>query len=141
MPSRQDLKKIALQKLKVAKILKNKNCFDTAFYLLGYVAEIALKARICRVLGTDYPNSGELTKAFHTHKIEQLIQLTGLYSEYQQKYTTNVNFKSNWNTIKTWTESSRYNEIGTKSQTDVENFLAALEDNPDGVLTWIKKKW
>lgn len=141
MPSREDFKKIAIQRLKEAKILQSKGCFDTAFYLLGYVMETALKARICRILNTDYPNSGDITKAFHTHKIDQLIQLTGLHTEQQHKYNTNRTFRGNWDTLKIWTEVSRYNSVGTKTNIDIENFLNALEDKPDGILTWIKRKW
>ncbi len=141
MPSRQDLKNIALQKLKDAKILKAKNCFDTAFYLLGYVMETALKARICKILNTNYPEGGNFKTAFHSHNIDELVKLTGLHTEQQHKYKTNGVFKGNWDTLKKWSEISRYDNVGTKTQTQVTNFLNALEDKPDGILTWIKTKW
>jgi hypothetical protein len=44
-----------------------------------------------------------------------------------------------WGQVKDWRETSRY-EHG-KLVADVKNFLDAIDDPTDGVLTWIKGLW
>ena len=77
----QQLKDIALARLAEAKVLlavrtgdEGIALYDGASYLAGYAVETALKAVICKLLGTDYPPQGatskpsnEISKAYKTH--------------------------------------------------------------------------
>ncbi len=141
MPSRLELQEISKTRLKDVKVLYRNRLYDGATYLAGYVVETALKARICRILGLDYPDSGEIAKSFLTHKLDSLVKLGGLQSEFDGEAGSNINFKTNWSLVTNWTESFRYKPIGTSSQGDVQAIISALEDRNDGVLTWIKKRW
>lgn len=141
MPSRSELKKISLTRLKEVKILYNANYFDGARYLSGYVIETALKARICRILNDNYPDSGEISRSFLTHKLENLIKLGGLQKAFDEECLTNIDFKTNWSVATTWSESFRYHSIGTNSQAQVQDIIEAIEHQTNGVLTWIKRKW
>ncbi|MDG6028095.1 MAG: HEPN domain-containing protein [Candidatus Brocadia sp.] len=46
-----------------AKALFDKGLYDGSCYLAGYVIELALKARVCKILDmTDYPESGDISR-------------------------------------------------------------------------------
>lgn len=56
MPTRKELQDLAEIRLQEAKVLFEKEFYDGARYLAGYVIELALKARICKILDLDqYP--------------------------------------------------------------------------------------
>lgn len=141
MPNRSELIAISKTRLKEVKVLFNNGLYDGAKYLSGYVIETALKARICKVLDSDYPETGEIAKSFLTHKFDILVKLAGLQTKLDAELNANINFKTNWSLVTSWTESFRYMPIGSSSHTDLQDILTALEDNTDGVLTWIKKRW
>jgi hypothetical protein len=141
MLPRKELKKISITRLKEVKVLYANGLYDGAKYSAGYVIETALKARICKILNSDYPDTGEISKSFLTHKFDILVKLGGLQKTLDNELNLNVNFKTNWSLVTSWTESLRYKPIGTTSQADVQDIINALEDENDGILTWIKKRW
>ncbi len=141
MPSRTDLIEISKTRLKEVKALYDAELFDGAKYLAGYVVETAIKARICKVLDSEYPVKGDISKSFKTHVIDDLIKLGGLQNQLDNKLAESVKFKANWSLITTWSVADRYNPIGTDSKQEVDDILLALEDDEDGILTWIMKRW
>ncbi|MHA3787582.1 hypothetical protein ACX0HA_05165 [Flavobacterium hauense] len=141
MPSRNELQTIAKKRLTEVKILYRAGSYDGAKYLSGYVIETALKARICKILDSDYPDSGEVSRSFMTHKFETLIKLGGLQKSFDNELNSNIRFKTNWSIVTSWSEVFRYKSIGTSSQADISDVIDALEDRTDGILTWIKKRW
>jgi len=141
MPSRADFIKISKTRLAEVKVLYDNGYYDGAKYLAGYVIETALKARICKILNSNYPDSGEISRSFLTHKLDNLISLGGLRVAFDNLLAANVDFKTNWSIITNWTETSRYNSIGSATNSEISDLLLALEDRNNGVLTWIKKKW
>lgn len=141
MPSRNELKAISKTRLKEVKVLYHNQLYDGAKYLSGYAIETALKARICRILDSDYPESGEIAKSFLTHKLDILVKLGGLQNLLDNELNTNINFKTNWSLATSWNEAFRYKTIGTSTQSEVQDIINALEDANDGILTWIKKRW
>ena len=79
VPNRQELKCLARLRLREAEALHAAGIYDGAAYLAGYAVEMALKARICRVLGVpDYPLAGPLKPAYAVHDLAQLALLAGL---------------------------------------------------------------
>lgn len=141
MPNREELKNISKTRFKEVKVLYRNRLYDGAKYLSGYVVETALKARVCRMLDSDYPESGEISKSFLTHKFDTLVKLGGLQRTLDNELNSNVNFKTNWSLATSWTEAFRYKPIGTSSQADVQDIINALQDKNDGILTWIKRRW
>ncbi len=141
MPSRDELKTISKTRFKEVKVLNRNRLYDGATYLSGYVVETALKARVCKILDSDYPETGEVSKSFLTHKFDTLVKLGGLQKALDNELNANVNFKTNWSLVTSWTEAFRYKPIGTSSQTDVQDLINALQDTNDGILTWIKRRW
>jgi hypothetical protein len=141
MPSRIELKKLSNTRLKEVKVLYRNRLYDGARYLSGYIIETALKARICKILDADYPETGDISKVFLTHNFDNLVRLGGLKKTLDNELATNANFKANWALATGWKETYRYRPIGTSSQSDVQDIIDALENKKDGVLTWIKKRW
>jgi hypothetical protein len=141
MLTRTDLQQICLSRLEEAKILLAAGKPDAAAYIIGYVMETAFKARICKILDVDYPDTSEVGRVFKTHKYSELILLAGLQKEIDSKKTTSVKFKTNWSIVEFWNEAKRYEPIGSNSTAYVTTIITALEDPTDGILTWIKSLW
>lgn len=142
MPSRSELHLIAETRLVEAKALFAANLYDGAYYLIGYAVETALKACICKLLDEDFPPSnGEIAKAYRTHRFEDLVILAGLRKKLQAKVTADLDFAINWNLVKGWRETQRYDIIGSSDQSRTQEVIVALEDPAYGVLTWLKTQW
>jgi HEPN domain-containing protein len=114
-PTKIELKDLAILRLEEARKLFADGYYDGACYLGGYCIELALKAAICTLLNlVDYPPSGDISKAFRTHKLEDLITLAGLKVALAQQQAV-ATFYANWSLILEWSEIWRYNPKGTKS--------------------------
>jgi HEPN domain-containing protein len=135
MASRNQLKTLALVRRREAQVLFDAELYDGARYLSGYVLELALKARICRLLDLEeYPDTGELRRVYATHDLDQLLKLAGLSRKLslQQKAL----FDS-WSTAALWKPERRYDVPGTVAERDVQDILDAVDE----VLKWIRKYW
>ena len=140
-----ELKKLTQLRLKEAKALCSTKLYDGSCYLAGYCIELALKAAICKRMGT--PNffgtiRPETARAFKIHNLEELITLAGLYTQFNERVNTNIQFGNNWSFIKTtinWSEQLRY-QMG-RNQVETQMMLLALTDPQNGILPWIKKHW
>ena len=138
----KDLKKISQGRIKEAKILCENGCYDGAIYLGGYVVETALKACICKRLSLDeYLDKGEMSSAFKTHNLANLLVLAGLSKKFAAEKGKTSAFYLNWSVVEHWSEAKRYEPIGTNKKDDAEEFISALSDPEGGVLAWIKKYW
>jgi HEPN domain-containing protein len=142
MPTRNELKQLAKTRLQEAKVLFDKGFYDGACYLSGYVVELALKARICKILDlSEYPHSGEISRAYKTHRYGDLLMLSGLERKFSDAIGTNSSLHENWGLLIDWTEEFRYRPIGSSSKKVAEKIINALDNPKDGVFTWIKKRW
>jgi HEPN domain-containing protein len=142
MPTRDELKELAKTRLKEAKALFDCGLYDGSYYLAGYVVELSLKARICRVLDTnDYPDSGKVSQSFKIHKLDDLLLLAGLNRKFEQAQIANPNLLTNWSLVTRWNEELRYKPVGSSPMLQAQEAIVALEDKNDGIFTWIKKYW
>ncbi|RZJ87223.1 MAG: hypothetical protein EOO60_12430 [Hymenobacter sp.] len=139
------MQQLAESRLQEAKILLANQLPDGALYLAGYALELALKARVCKILETDYP--AENYRSFFTHKYNELVLLAGLSAQLDRKRTQDPGFNANWSLLigsgvqEGWSENWRYRKIGSVSNAEAVDFIEALEDSQSGVLTWIKLVW
>lgn len=139
MATSQQLKDLAHLRLREAEALLAAGLYDGAKYLSGYVVELALKARICRLLDVDeYPEKGELKRVYAVHDLDLLLLLAGLRRAVDP--SNNALF-DNWSTAALWKPERRYEAAGSVTRQDAEDILNAIRDSPDGVLTWIKTLW
>ncbi len=138
--------------MKVAEFLIQEGFYDDAYYLGGYAFELLLKAKICKTLLIpdffDFDNSksrrlpvskvkrGEkdnLYKPFKVHDYEQLLILSGLFTEFSDKIVTDLVFGADWSVISKWDENLRYSIGCTK--TDVESFIQSIKN----MVLWLRK--
>lgn len=125
-----ELDAIAAARVEDAKALLAAGRFDGAAYLCGYAVEVALKARICRVLNwPEFPSTGgefQAYRSFQTHELDVLLRLSGQEARIKQHHF------ALWNVVAVWKAESRYNIIGTAGQADAEAMIEAaarlLED-------------
>lgn len=142
MPKRDELKLLAKTRLREVKALFDCGLYDGSYYLAGYVVELSLKARICKVLDRDeYPDSGELSRSFKTHRLDHLLQLAGLERKFDHAKIANPNLLTSWSLITEWNEEFRYKPVGSSLKERAQNTITALEDKNDGIFAWIKKYW
>jgi HEPN domain-containing protein len=120
-----ELDNIATARLDDAKALLAARRFDGATYVCGYAVEVALKARICRVLHwSDFPATGgefQAYRSFQTHELDVLLRLSGQESRIKQ------NHFALWNAVRVWKAESRYHIIGTAQEPDTEAMIEAAE--------------
>ncbi|MGC2110733.1 MAG: HEPN domain-containing protein [Candidatus Korobacteraceae bacterium] len=140
MATRQQLQQLAKLRLTEAERLYAGGLHDGATYLCGYVLEFALKARICKLLRLkDYPEKGEIGRLFRTHDFDHLKVLAGLSEEITA--TKNKELFDNWSIATLWKPEQRYFPKGTADKKKAEEVLASVKGNPNGVLTWLSKRW
>lgn len=147
MTTGADLRTLANSRLASVKLLITNGDYDGAVYLIGYVLEYALKAVVCKKLNLIYyPDNaiykGERGNLFKTHSFDILITLCGL-SQFMTITNAPKRLYENWSELTKWTTATRYQPIGTYTEQNAKRMLEALEESPDGVLTWIrgKGKW
>ncbi|MDQ3281547.1 MAG: HEPN domain-containing protein [Acidobacteriota bacterium] len=135
MATRNQLKRLAALRRREAQVLFDAKLFDGARYLAGYVLELALKARICRVLDLpEYPDTGEFRSVFATHDLDQLLKLSGLRRKLSLQEKP---LFDSWSTAALWRPERRYDVVGSARRDDVRDILYAVDE----VLSWIKKHW
>jgi hypothetical protein len=138
--TRNDLQELARLRLREAQTLYKADLFDGCVYLAGYAVELALKARICRLLRVkEYPSKGDLGKAFKVHNLDHLKVLAGLSNEIEM--SRNKDLFDNWSKAVEWNPEQRYDVPGKYAAGRAKVTLDALTDKPNGVFTWLSKRW
>lgn len=113
--------------------------YDGAAYLAGYVVELALKARICRLLRVEeYPAQGALKGAFAVHDLDQLLLLAGLK---RAVGLASPRVTDHWSLAQPWRPDRRYNPPGSTTRNEARAMLDAIRHPEHGVLRWIAKRW
>lgn len=140
LANRRELQQLARLRLSEAEHLYAKGLHDGATYLCGYVVEFALKARICKLLKLkNYPDTGKIGNLFKTHNFDDLKLLAGLSEEVTA--AKNPELFANWSIAKSWEPEQRYSAPGTSDRKKAQDALASIKDDPNGVLTWLSKRW
>lgn len=132
-----ELKELSETRIKEAEVLLNEGYYDGANYLMGYVIELALKARICKLLNIEtYPESKDY-QSFKVHKLDILLTLAGLRKEFEAEKLNENFFDICWSEITEWSEVYRYKPIGTFNHAD----CGFKYDCIKFIFNWIKTKW
>jgi HEPN domain-containing protein len=137
--TRVDFQQLADERLAEAKALLDVGKWAGAYYLAGYAVELALKARIIKVLMTTdaFPDK-EFSRSCYTHAIEKLVELAKLDGARKAATSADPALLANWNTARDWSEEKRYHRI---DKAEAEQLYSAVADATHGVLPWIKTHW
>lgn len=136
--NRSDLQNLANERIAEAKILLDAGKWSGAYYLAGYAVECGLKACIAKLTRPDeFPDKNFAAKCW-VHDIEPLVKLAELDILRDAAMSANANLSDNWDTVRTWSETSRYER---KTQAEAQALYDAITHDPDGVLTWIRLQW
>lgn len=138
--TRKDLQQLSRLRLREADALYKAHLYDGCVYLAGYAVELALKARICRLLRVkEYPLSGDIGRSFRVHSLEQLKVLAGLTTHIDVK--RNKELFDNWSKAVEWDPEQRYDTPGKYNERAARVILDGLTAKPNGVFTWLTKRW
>ena len=132
------LRQLAQARLTDARVLLEAGQNAGAWYVAGYVLELALKAVICKTLRIrEYPENG-LNGKLKTHVVEELVLLAGLKQDLAT-HRADASFERSWKTVTDWKVDDRYSLVRTRQ--DVSDLLDALGNPEHGVLTWLTNQW
>ena len=136
--NRNDLRDIALLRLKEARVLLRSSNYAGAYYLCGYVIECALKACIAKYTKRyDFPDRKTVNSSY-THDLSTLVKVAGLETHLEVEARGDSIFEANWAVVKDWSENSRYKTYGKREAQDI---YSAIASRKYGVLRWIRKHW
>jgi hypothetical protein len=137
--NRIDFQKLADMRIEEAEALLKAKKWAGAYYLAGYAVECGFKACIAKKTKRhDYPDKDFAAKCY-THKVEQLVLQAGLQVTFQTARTADPDLDVNWNVVKDWDESSRYQR--KRSRAEAQELYDAITNAAHGVLPWIKSHW
>jgi hypothetical protein len=137
--NRDDFRELSRLRLREAKVLLDNQCYEGAYYLMGYAVECALKACIAKhIRRYDFPEK-KIVKDVFTHNLETLVRLAGLETQLKNQTSLNPLFADSWETMKDWSEESRYKPFIAAQ--DAAALYTAATHRRNGVLTWLKKYW
>ncbi len=129
--TKENLQKLAETRLEESKVLLDNKYYEGCNYLLGYVIEFALKARICKLLNDIFP---EITN-YKSHDFTNLIHLAGLRKELEIANIDDA-FKSSYTQILKLKVENRYKFINAS-----EESTHKMYKDVELIFNWIKTKW
>lgn len=136
--NRNDLRELALIRLKEAWVLLKNGNYEGAYYICGYVVECGLKACIAKQTKRyDFPDRKTVDESY-THDLTRLVKIAGLGLDLDREIKSNPNFAVNWTIVKDWSETSRYEKHTDK---EAQALYFAIANRKQGVLQWIKQYW
>ena len=125
MISTKELRTIARERLRDARVLLRAKRFDGAWYLCGYAIELALKARICRTLKwSGFPESGDEFKGLQsvkTHDLAVLLKFSGVEGPVKAKHM------AEWSVVLKWNPEKRYQASRLSTAQEAADMLRSVE--------------
>lgn len=137
--NRGELQQLAERRLTDARLLLDADAYAGAYYLAGYAIECALKACVAKQIREfDFPEK-RLVDRSYTHNLAQLMEVSGVKALFDQEAIANEALDLSWKVVRDWSEVSRYDL--TTTERAARDMLAAVGDETNGVLSWLKKHW
>jgi hypothetical protein len=101
--------------------------------------ECALKACVAKQFRQDEVPDKKLVNSFYTHRLDELLTISGVKSELETRSKTDSNFEVNWNTVRDWSEATRY-DVDIAEAT-ARAMYEAVTNEASGILPWLKTQW
>jgi hypothetical protein len=137
--TRREFQRLSLSRLSEAELLLSAGHWNGAYYLAGYVVELALKACIIKMLMmTDAFPPQNFSSGCYTHNLERLLETARLTGELSSTVGMDSVFGLHWSITCRWSEQLRYHEI---DEVEARALLTAITDHEHGVLAWIQSHW
>lgn len=136
---RDDLRQLAETRLHDAQVLLDAGRWAAAYYLLGYAIECGLKACAVRQFRQDEVPDKKIVTDFYTHRLDTLLAISGVRDALEQQSSQDAVFKINWNLVRDWNESYRYDH--STSEAKARDMHSAVADPSSGVLSRLRTQW
>jgi hypothetical protein len=133
---RTTFQQLAESRLVEARLLLANGLPSGAYYLAGYAIECALKAVIAADFRANEIPDPKYVRDIYTHDLSALLRLADLEQELEAEKKTKPELYQRWATVKTWSESARY-EVWTEASASV--ILEAI-DGDEGLLGWLRNR-
>ena len=141
--NRDELQRIANERIRDATVLLEGSQWSAAYYLVGYAIECALKSCILHhlnqtgVLFKDRKYLDRLGKCW-THDFDTLLDLAGLTTLQGRAQGASPTFRTFWGVVRDWSETSRYER---KTELEARALYEAVTHETDGVMQWTRQHW
>lgn len=138
---RADWQLLAEERLLAANDLLQTQRWSSAYYLAGYAVECGLKSCILVYLAANPDiifEEKRYSEKCWSHGIDDLVKLANLDAIRDADNAKNPKLKDNWETVKSWKETSRYQQ---KTQAEAQELYDAIADNANGVMQWLRARW
>ncbi len=132
---RRDWQRLSLTRQREASVLLDAGEYAGAYYLCGYAVECALKACVVKAIPPRTMPERHIVNDFYTHNLDKLLALTDL----RPGLVADAGRRVNWQTVKDWSEQSRYRADTTAVQ--ARDLYRACTEPKIGVLPWLRKSW
>lgn len=136
---RSDLQVLAEARVVDAEALLQAGRWAAAYYLLGYAVECALKACAAKQFHEHEVPDKTIVNDFYTHRLDKLLNISGAKVALEAQAAADSRFQVNWNAVRDWNETSRYDHSTTEAT--ARDMLVAVADPSSGVLPWLKSQW
>ena len=73
-----------------------------------HCVECALKACVTKQFRLHEVPDKKLVNSFYTHRLDELLTISGVKSEMETHAKNDSGFEINWNTVRDWNEAVRY---------------------------------
>jgi len=139
MIRRRDLKNLVDGRLADAHVLMSKRRYASAYYIVGYAVECAIKVCIAGQFRKNTIPDKNLVNNTYTHDFEKLMKTAGIFAQLEQDIINDADLYSSWNVVKDWRPEIRY----TTSVTPLEarDLIDAIENQQNGILQWLVQHW
>lgn len=138
--NRPELQQLAEERLLDAQALLAAQRWSAAYYLAGYAVECALKACVLACVertGAIFEDKKFSEKCW-THDFTALVKLAGVNAAYDVDSAANLALKRNWDIVLDWNEKARYQKW---AEVQAKDLYAAIINDPNGVMPWIRLRW
>jgi HEPN domain-containing protein len=138
---RDELHRLATERIADAKALLSLKRWAAAYYLAGYAVECGLKACVLVRLTAEPEivfDERRYSEKCWTHDLDQLVNLAGLRAALDADIAADKELSDFWDVVREWNEESRYERA---SKADALALYAAITNKGHGVFPWIKARW
>jgi hypothetical protein len=135
---RSELKQLVQDRRDEVKALVANRNYSGAYYLSGYIVELALKVCIAQNMQRNVIPVRQYINDIYTHDLNALMRVAELGVHFKNAQTTDADLESNWKIVEAWNEESRYKRWSKREAADL---YEAISDAQHGVLPWIMQFW